>query len=136
LSEIIKVNPDIEIDFETNGSHRSKTWWNETASILRKTDYVTFSIDGLPHNNHIYRKNSDWDSIKIGIDQLRLQNKARMIWKWIYFKYNQFDIKEGYRLSKDMGFYKFKIVQSDRHFDGDPLKPNRPIEEALLDVKS
>lgn len=106
---------------ETNGSHRTNTWWDKIASLnwhSAKTTW-TFSIDGLKDTNHLYRKNSDWDSIMYGINKLVTgTSKPIMVWKYIVFPYNQHQVTEAKQLSQSLGFDQFKPVTSLRIYDG------------------
>jgi MoaA/NifB/PqqE/SkfB family radical SAM enzyme len=108
----------------TNGAFRSIDWWKKTANILRYRDSITFSIDGLPTNNHLYRVNSKWETIENGIRTLVECNPdIKIEWKWILFKYNQYDIDAGVELARKLGFHKFRIVKSVRYEIEDPLTP-------------
>jgi len=119
LFDIIKIAKKYrkKVDITTAGSHRSKEWWEELVSLMQSTDFLTFSVDGLRHNNHIYRINSDWDSIETG---MRVAGKSRIVtvWKWILFKYNENDVLEGFKLSQELGIKNFQIVETDRWPEG------------------
>jgi MoaA/NifB/PqqE/SkfB family radical SAM enzyme len=105
------------LQFSTNGSGRKPSWWKDFAHKLRVKDKIEFSIDGLRDTNHIYRFNSDWDSIYNGVTTFLNELKKRQLnlyttWKFIVFKHNQHQIKEAYTLSKEIGFENFKIIQA------------------------
>jgi MoaA/NifB/PqqE/SkfB family radical SAM enzyme len=137
ISGVIEINPSSVLSITTNGSYRSKSWWEKTASILRKQDIITFSIDGLPYNNKIYRINHNWDSMIIGIDVLNRANRAKMVWKWIHFKHNENDAVEGLKLAKELGFHKFAFKETNRFATfTDELKPNISFDEALSHVQT
>lgn len=101
------------IGIVTNGSYKTAEWWETTAGILTKDDNIVFSIDGLPGNFTEYRKNADWDSIKIGIDAM-VASDCKTIWKFIPFSFNQGDIATAEQLAKDLGIDEFKAEYSDR----------------------
>ena len=126
--ELIKTlrigNPSLVITMHTNGAYRGREWWEATAALLNKGDTVTFSIDGLPTNNHIYRVNSLWSSVELGIRTLRANSDAEMVWKWIAFRYNETDVYAGTQLARDLGFDRFQIVKSHRRGDNDELSPS------------
>jgi MoaA/NifB/PqqE/SkfB family radical SAM enzyme len=140
ILKIFKDSPNIGINVETNGAHRSEEWWSRCEGLFKNNDYVTFSIDGIEKNNKIYRINTDWDSIIVGIKTLRrVCPDLKLIWKWIYFKYNQYDTLEGYKLSKELGFSDFILVESTRakYFDdqlGNLYVPDRPIQQAIDEI--
>lgn len=100
------------IGIMTNGSHRSKIWWQDLVGVLDKNDQITFAIDGLPESNHLYRTNSNWQSIQTAIEVC--QNRSFEIsWKFIPFAYNQDQINDAQNLAHSMGMT-FKIEHSDR----------------------
>ena len=118
-----KQNRDIRIT--TNGAFRSASWWEDLAVMLQhQDDAVTFSIDGMPDTNHIYRVNSRWPTIESGIKALRRVNPTlRLLWKWILFRHNEHQIMDGMSLAKDLGFNGFMVVNSTRYEDGHFLTP-------------
>jgi len=97
----------------TNGSYKSREWWQELTSLLDNSDSITFSIDGTPENFINYRKNADWKSIQIGIE-VSTKSKCLTVWKYIPFKYNQNDIEQVKNLSVELGIDQFEISHSDR----------------------
>lgn len=125
-----------EIYIDTNGSYRSKEWWEGVASVLTHGDNITFSVDGLPGND-LYRVNSDWASIKVGIETIVEKSQCNINWKWILWKYNQNDVLKGYELSKSLGVDHFEVVRSGRtgtnKIDFEPTRDyNEVIEELRL----
>lgn len=123
-------NPGIEFWINTNGAFRDRDWWADLAVLLDERDCVAFSIDGLPHNNHIYRTNSRWPSVERGIIALREANPlVSMEWKWILFNYNQDDVGRGVRLAKRLGFNYFTLIGSTRIEDSDPVLATRGVHE-------
>lgn len=131
LHAIRSSNTDVSIGVVTNGAFRSKAWWEKTASLLSSKDRVIFSIDGLPTSNHVYRANSKWETIEVGIKTLReLSPSLMMIWKLVLFKYNEDQVDEAIALAKEYGFNNFRIVQSSRT-DNKLLNPTKTIVEAL-----
>lgn len=125
LVSIVKEfkNRGATVSIVTNGSYRSEDWWQELCKLFTDQDRVYFSIDGLPENFINYRVNADWESIKVGID-ICASSKAKTIWKYIPFSFNQDDIDRARQLSSDLKMDFFRIECSDR-FDSktDYLKP-------------
>jgi len=118
------------ISMITNGSHRSKNWWNNIIGLLDHNDSITFSIDGLPENFYIYRENADWSSIKQAID-VCVVSDVHVAWKYIPFSYNYLDIDKARSLSQELGIDDFVITPSDR-FD-EKTHHLRPAVEFLGD---
>ena len=116
----ILIDSGKTFSIETNGSHRTRAWWDKISEmewLKNKTSWI-FSIDGLKDTNHIYRKNSDWDSIMYGIEKLsKAKNKPFMTWKYIIFPYNKHQTRDAKNLSLDLGFDEFKPVESLRNYD-------------------
>jgi MoaA/NifB/PqqE/SkfB family radical SAM enzyme len=113
----------------TNGSYKDRSWWENLVSVLDARDSVVFSIDGLPENFTEYRKNADWDTIKIGID-VCVAADCKTVWKYIPFRYNQNHVESAKSLSQQLGIDKFHIDPSDR-FDQYTMH-YKPTEDYLL----
>jgi len=124
-------NPTIGIRIVTNGAFRSEEWWKTTAGMLNSNrDFLTFSIDGLPTNNHLYRVNSKWPSIETAIRTVSALNPdLTLIWKWILFKYNERDICDGIDLAAELGIKKFIMVSSVRYEQDHWLTPSKSYDE-------
>ena len=114
-----------QLHITTNGSSRPKKWWTKLSKILQANDSVKLSIDGLADTNHIYRKNSNWESI---LDAIKILNSKKSlfktVWKFIIFKQNQHQIEEAKKLSVDLGFDSFKLEKSYRWIDNKDMMPD------------
>lgn len=87
---IKNILPTCHIFIITNGSYKKKTWWEELATILNEYDTVNFSVDGYnQESNNMYRVNSNWESIMLGMEVMGHLSKAHVVWAAIYFKFNQ-----------------------------------------------
>jgi MoaA/NifB/PqqE/SkfB family radical SAM enzyme len=126
LVEYIKSN-GAKLVMHTNGSYKSAEWWNTFASLVDSDDIVSFSIDGTPENFTKYRINADWESIKVGLD-IMVASPATVDWKCILFSYNENDIQLIRQLSETIGVDTFSIVNSDRWWDNDWLKPTEYVK--------
>ena len=108
----------------TNGSYKTKIWWEKTVSLLDARDTVTFSVDGLPENFTEYRVNADWKSIEIGMHVVA-QSSCNSEWSYIPFNYNENNIQEAEELCQQIGIKKFVVNKSDRWDEyTNHLKPN------------
>jgi len=118
LVEDIKLKfVECKIFIHTNGSGKSVQWWERLMSVLNDKDSLIFSIDGLPHNYNLYRINSQWEDVKTAVDtcistKRKLNKNTNIIWKYLAFSYNQDDINEAYKLSKEIGFNDFWLQES------------------------
>jgi len=122
----------------SNGSYRSKTWWEQTASYLDKDDTFVFSIDGLPENFTQYRTNADWKSIAIGIE-IMARSATKTIWKYIPLGFNEGNIDQAKELSEELGIDVFHIEKSNRFDDNNihkyELKQFKPVDGSLIDLR-
>ena len=78
-------NNNCTIRITTNGSSKTKEWWEKLNNILDKDDTIIFSIDGLEDTNHIYRINADWQKIMDNAKAF-INAGGNAIWKMIVFK--------------------------------------------------
>lgn len=106
----------------TNGSYKSRKWWKTLNSVLRSSDVIRFSIDGLPENFTEYRVGADWDSILVGIEEC-VAGPSNTAWKYIPFNFNEHDIDAAKKLSNNLGIDEFLVSPSDRWLINDPLRP-------------
>ena len=97
----------------TNGSYKTRAWWEELVSNLTAQDNIIFSVDGTPANFTQYRTNADWNSIKVGMDVVA-RSQCNSTWKYILFAFNQTNIDQVQELSQTMGIKNFKLEYSDR----------------------
>jgi MoaA/NifB/PqqE/SkfB family radical SAM enzyme len=121
------------IAIATNGSYKTQEWWQQLASMLDARDVITFGIDGLPENFTQYRINADWASIKIGIDVLATTD-INTVWQYIPFAFNENNIDDARKLSKELGFTKFVILPSDRWDENDILQPSNYSGDRTLSI--
>jgi len=103
-------NKNIYLKLHTNGSLRSKSFWEELAKVA--TD-VTFSIDGLEDTNHIYRQNTSYSKI-IKNAKTFIQAGGYAVWDYIVFRHNEHQVEKAETLSKELGFKKFIIKKTSR----------------------
>jgi MoaA/NifB/PqqE/SkfB family radical SAM enzyme len=106
----------------TNGSRRKSEFWKDLNSILTDQDEIVFSIDGLEHNNHIYRRNSDWKTL-IDAVSIAVSGPAKVSWKTIVFSYNEHEIDIIKQYAMSLGVDEFLVVNTSR-FGDDYFKPS------------
>lgn len=110
------------IKIVTNGSKKSKQWWEKLSNILDNRDSIVFSIDGLQDTNQIYRINSDFDSIMTGFEIIK--DTVKTIWKFIPFRHNQHQIEDAKKMALEKGFNEFELERSARWWEKD-LMPDK-----------
>ena len=125
-------NYNCQIVIVTNGSYKTKQWWQLLSKVLDHRDHIHFSIDGDRETNTLYRVNADWDSIMIGIDTLNEQNcQVFRTWAAIAFKFNVSQLDSMRNIAKDKQFDYFQLTKSSKFGSNyqaypkdDPLEPN------------
>ena len=126
----IKSHSQCQVVIITNGSYKKPEYWQYLGSLLDHNDIVTFSVDGWDQaSNNLYRINSDFDSIILGIRELRAASSCNIKWSMIYFNFNQDRVEKMRELARSLGCDRFESVRSSK-FDGryaldgkDSLKP-------------
>jgi MoaA/NifB/PqqE/SkfB family radical SAM enzyme len=115
----VAVNPNLHIWIYTNGSLRSKTWWQQLAKTLPVNHRVVFAIDGLEDTHSIYRIGTDFDKI---IDNAYdfIQAGGIAEWAFIRFKHNEHQVAEVKKLANALGFESVSIKDSGR-FISNPM---------------
>ena len=121
LIKVLKTKSN-SITIVTNGSHRTKKWWEKTADLLDNKDEVKFSIDGTEKNFNQYRINGDWDSILVGINAC-VKSQAKTSWKYIPFSFNESCIEEAKETAYKLGIDNFFLYRSNRWEELGHLKP-------------
>jgi len=122
-----------KIKITTNGSYKTKEWWENLNRLLSYDDTIMFSIDGIPNNFTQYRVNADWNSIEVGIKEC-VKGKVKTIWKFIPFRYNEYDIEDAKKISENLGIDVFRVTPSDRWNFDDPLKPTQKSYNGPRDI--
>ena len=130
---------ECKVHVVTNGSLRNTEWWTKLAKTMtRRKSHVRFSIDGLRDTNHLYRRNTNFDTI-IKNAQTFIDNGGRATWVFIAFQHNEHQIDEARELAKKIGFKKFELRRNNRTIlvDGVIREPRIPpvkkIQQQMLD---
>jgi len=106
-------NNNCKLSITTNGSAKTKKWWNELNAILDNNDTVTFSIDGLEDTNHLYRRNVNWQKIMEN-SKAFITTGASAHWDMLVFKHNKHQVAEAKSLADEMKFTWFRAKETDR----------------------
>ena len=130
--QYIKSVKAVEIVIVTNGSYKKAAWWQELGLVLDYKDTVHFSVDGYNNaSNNLYRVNSDYDSIVIGITALRAASTCRLVWAAIAFKFNEDHLDQMRQTAKQLGMDVFQLTKSTKFGSvypsyglDDPLQPS------------
>ena len=111
-AEIVQylVAHDIAVSINTNGSLRTKSWWQKLASPKVT---VGFALDGLADTHARYRQDTDWHRI-IENAQAYIDAGGRAVWRFVPFDHNRHQEAECRKLAEEMGFAGFENIYDGR----------------------
>lgn len=106
--------PSIELYIVTNGSYKTRAWWQELKSILNEHDQIHWSLDGWDQeSNEKYRVNSDWASILAGLGVFK-DSATFKTWDFIYFAHNYDKVSLITELAKQHNFDQLRLTKSTK----------------------
>lgn len=127
LKEFIDRFRHKSFSIATAGSHRPKKFWEDLNTVLTENDEVVFGIDGLEDTNHLYRRNSNWQSILEAVDTV-VKGPARVRWQTIIFSFNHNKLSEIKQFAEDRGA-EFFALKTHRYGDESLRPPNDDMVE-------
>jgi MoaA/NifB/PqqE/SkfB family radical SAM enzyme len=103
-------NANLEIEISTNASARPNIW--QRLGELRTI--VDFRLDGLADTHALYRQNTDFEFI---LDNARkfIAAGGTAVWAMIPFDHNRHQIESARKMSQDLGFARFALVDAGRN---------------------
>jgi MoaA/NifB/PqqE/SkfB family radical SAM enzyme len=105
------ANPDLAITISTNGAARAREFWQKLA---KNQASVAFCLDGLEDTHHLYRQNTTWSTI-VKNAQTFIAAGGVAKWKFIKFKHNLHQVDACRKLSVELGFADFELVDDGRN---------------------
>lgn len=104
-------NTKMSILVSTNGSARSRDFWQELGTIPDLT--IEFCLDGLADTHHLYRQDTSWHKI---IDNAKtfIAAGGKATWKMIKFDHNLHQQEACEQMSKELGFKRFLVTDYGR----------------------
>jgi len=112
---IKSVNSQLQLVIITNGSYKKIEWWQELSATLSCNDIVHFSIDGWDQaSNSIYRRGSDFESVRKAIIQLKQNSSCYLVWAAIAFRFNENYLDHMQNIAKDLGMDCFQLTKSTK----------------------
>jgi len=109
------ANPLVVQQIRTNGGMRGEKFWTEIGEFFAEQPStssssnhifsragVVFSVDGLEHTNHIYRRGVIWEKVYANM-KAYTGTGAFGVWEWLIFDHNQHQISEAETLATDLG---------------------------------
>lgn len=106
----------------TNGSGKSREWWNEAFSYGKGENAWYFGVDGIDEKSELYRVGSNfeevWDRMKYGRSL-----GHTIVWQYIIFDYNEHEVDRAVEIAKEEDF-SLLLIKTNRGF-GTKNKPFR-----------
>ena len=104
----------VRVAISTNGSLRKPEWWARLGRAMARTgSRLELHVDGLADTNPLYRVRTDFAKIMENAAAY-IATGARAEWHFIIFRHNQHQIEAAHRLSRDMGFAGFTLIDTVR----------------------
>lgn len=103
-------NASMAITINTNGGARNRQFWRRLARTGAK---VKFALDGLSDTHHLYRQNIIWETV-IRNAGVFIESGGNAIWQMIRFKHNLHQIEDCKKMSRDLGFSQFELIDEGR----------------------
>jgi MoaA/NifB/PqqE/SkfB family radical SAM enzyme len=107
----LNQNSNLRIRISTNGGARDQLFWTQLAQS-RAT--VLFCLDGLKDTHHLYRQNTVWDTV-IRNAKTFIAAGGNAVWKMIEFDHNRHQIDSCQKLSQQLGFIEFQLINEGRN---------------------
>jgi len=107
------MSATVNVHIHTNGGARNEDWWKQLYNALPKNHCVFFAIDGLEDTHHVYRIGTTYENVT-GNAKTFIDAGGRAEWVFIKFKHNQHQAEEAEKRSKDLGFTRFTIKNTNR----------------------
>lgn len=113
--EILEIvhhfSPMTNINISTNGSTKTKSFWEKLGSYKIST---FFGIDGIDQKSlEKYRIGSNFKKIKQNWRSF-IKFGGHATWQFIVFEHNEHLIDEAKQMAKDEGFENFRLIYSHR----------------------
>jgi MoaA/NifB/PqqE/SkfB family radical SAM enzyme len=116
IDEQLKLVKDkgVSLQFHTNGSLRTTSWWNQLAKLFEGKIEVWFGIDGMEDTHSIYRQGTNWQKI-IDNASAFINAGGRAVWQFIPFAHNEHQATDCLKLSQKLGFKEFRFIKDARY---------------------
>jgi MoaA/NifB/PqqE/SkfB family radical SAM enzyme len=110
--EIIQIIEylDRPIEIYTNASLQTDDFWKQLATYPVT---VFFALDGLEDTHKIYRRKTSYSKI-LKNAKIFIEAGGSAVWKMVKFDHNKHQISEAKKLSVELGFEKFELVDHGR----------------------
>lgn len=114
VSYLKELKPTLELYIVTNGSYKTRTWWENLKQLLNEYDQIHWSLDGWDQeSNEKYRVNSDWNSIITGLEVMSA-SPVYKTWDFIYFAHNYDKVENIKELANRYNFDQLRLTKSTK----------------------
>lgn len=104
----------LAIRIATNGSGKSREWWEEAFSYGIGENAWFFGVDGIDEKSQLYRVGSNfkevWEMMKLGRDM-----GHNIVWQYIIFGYNEHEVERAIEIAEEEKF-SLMLVKTNRGF--------------------
>jgi MoaA/NifB/PqqE/SkfB family radical SAM enzyme len=107
---IRRLNPDILLEGDTNGSNGDPEWWQALGASFQKGAMV-FALDGLADTHRLHRRGTDFNQI-IGNMRAFIAGGGTAQWQFIVFKHNEHQLQAAEDLAREIGCARFYAFAS------------------------
>lgn len=122
IIEYIILNSQSTVLINTNGSFRSKNWWEKLGSIGDNRLTVMWAIEGIEQEQHsLYRQDTDLNTILENMEAFTSSGGISHIFT-VTFKHNEKDLYNISKLVKDKGASDILFVQSNRFYENNKFR--------------
>lgn len=119
------------IRIATNGSGKSKEWWEEAFKYGKGENVWYFGVDGIDEKSEIYRVGSNfkevWETMKLGKSL-----GHTIVWQYIIFGYNEHEIDLAMDIAKREDF-SLLFVKTNRGFNFHPRIHRKTVNMNLVE---
>ena len=119
LQTYCRYHPETALYIHTNGSMRTKKFWNKLGQVCRmfSNHAVVFAVDGLEDTHSIYRRKTDFNKIIENINAF-VSGGGRAKVVMTCFEHNKHQVKDVEKIAFESGCIGFNL----RHTHGDNLE--------------
>ncbi len=108
-------NEACRLALHTNGSLKTKDWWQKFAKVLGSNGTVVFAIDGFKGEHELYRRGTSWDKIIENAKAfIAAGGQARA--DCLIFKHNEDRIEELKEYLLSIGFTEVNLKTTNRFY--------------------
>ena len=111
-----RCNPTARLALHTNGSLRTKEWWQALAKIINPNGQVIFAVDGFAGKHELYRRHTKFEKVIESIKAfVEAGGDARV--DSLVFAHNEHETKELEKYLLDLGVTEVNFKSTKRFYN-------------------